>query len=279
MTEAEIRVQLSRYQWYHDIPLTPTIRTGGWSVVHRVVEMTLASLRELDLKGKRVLDIGCRDGIFAFEAEKRGARDVVAVDNDPSPGMREFLIPYFRSQVKLIEANLYDLRPSRHGKFDVIVFPGVLYHLRYPFWALKRVCDLLADDGILVLETGVFVDDNRHAFLYCPTGDDSPYEQTSCTFFNVKGLKDTLRSMGLTVEKVSLLDNRQPKHRPAWTLRNWLRSLIKGGPPPDTRVRTDRATFVCRVTPEVIDEAVTRYWHGTHRIHSAQRGRIHRVAV
>jgi hypothetical protein len=130
-----------------------------------------------------------------------------------------------------------------------------------------------------VLETGVYVDDNRHAMLFCPTGDDSPYEATSCTFFNVKGMTDTLLSMGLSVEKVSLLDDRRPLQPPPWTLRTWLRSLIKGAPPPDTRIRTDRATFVCRLTPSVIDADVTRYWDGTHRIHSAQRGRIHKVAV
>ena len=43
----------------------------------------------------------------------------------------------------MYELNLYDLTVERFGKFDVIMLPGVLYHLRYPFWGLKIQSDVV----------------------------------------------------------------------------------------------------------------------------------------
>src|SRR5207249_4521134 len=111
----------------------------------------------------------------------------------------EFLIRTLKSRARILPFDLFDLRPETFGRFDVVIFPGVLYHLRYPFWALKLIRDVLADDGVMVLETAVLADDNRHALLYCPTGGESPYEPTSVTFFNRKGLHDTLESMQFRV--------------------------------------------------------------------------------
>ena len=62
MTEAEILQSLAKYDFYHTIRLTDRISTPGWKVVEPLVEMTLRNLRTLDLRGKKVLDIGCRDG-------------------------------------------------------------------------------------------------------------------------------------------------------------------------------------------------------------------------
>src|SRR5262249_7329636 len=149
-----------------------------------------------------VLDIGCRDGLFSFEAEKMGAAEVIGIDNDPSVAAIRFLIPYFKSKVQMHELNVYDLLPTTFGKFDVVIFSGVLYHLRYPFWGLKLVRDVVKDGGTLLLETAVYVDDNKYPLLFCPVGAESPYEPTSCTFFNTKALTDTLYSLGLTVRKI-----------------------------------------------------------------------------
>lgn len=207
MELSEVQRRFADYGFYHTIELAPGVRTPGWPVVVPLVELTLRSLHSLDLRGKRVLDVGCRDGLFAFEAERLGAREVVAIDNDLSRGAVEVLIPFLRSRVRMHEMNLLDLRPETFGTFDVVIMPGVLYHLRYPFWALKLIRDLLSEGGCLVLETALFIDDNRHAVLRCPVETDSPYEATSCTFFNRKGLIDTLGSLGLLPLTFEYLSN------------------------------------------------------------------------
>jgi SAM-dependent methyltransferase len=201
------------------------------------------------MAGKRVLDIGCRDGLFSFEAEKRGAREVIGIDNDLSTAAVEFLIPFFASKVRMHALNLYDLRRDTFGTFDVVIFAGVLYHLRYPFYALKLIRDVMEDGGTLFLETAVFVDDNRFSMLYCPVGAESPYEPTSVTFFNVKGLKDSLLTLGFKVERVELQVNL----------------------PPDDSAKEkviDRVVMTCTADPELRRQDFAEYWEGKHNLHS-----------
>ncbi|MEO8126368.1 MAG: DUF1698 domain-containing protein [Bryobacteraceae bacterium] len=100
-----------------------------------------------DLTGKRVLDIGAWDGWFTFEMERRGA-DVVAVDCWDNPR--------FRSMQKLLQSradyrilDMYELTPDRIGYFDIVLFMGVLYHLKHPLLALERVCALTRDLAVV----------------------------------------------------------------------------------------------------------------------------------
>lgn len=96
-----------------------------------------------DLAGKRVLDIGAWDGFFSFELEKRGA-EVVAIDcwdNERFRLMRSML----NSRVDYRILDMYELTPETVGKFDIVVFFGVLYHLKHPLLALERICALTKD--------------------------------------------------------------------------------------------------------------------------------------
>jgi SAM-dependent methyltransferase len=250
VNEDQLRREMAGLSFYHTIQLTPTLATPGWPVVIPIVEMTLRALRKLDLRGKRVLDIGCRDGLFSFEAEKLGAAEVIGIDNDLAPGVPEFLTRALKSRVSIRAFNLFDLRPDTFGLFDVVIFPGVLYHLRYPFWALKLIRDVTTEGGTLVVETAVLADDNRHALLYCPTGTDSPYEPTSVTFYNRKGLHETLSSMGFAVEGSECL------------------MKLPGGPNgriPD-KPPIDRCTTMCRKKAGGRD-VVNVYWDGTTSAH------------
>jgi tRNA (mo5U34)-methyltransferase len=109
---------------------------------------SLASLRKRlaqfpipeDLTGKRVLDIGCWDGWYSFELERRGAQ-VVAIDNWDNPRFRQMHAAY-RSHVDYRQLDMYELTPQRVGRFDIVLFMGVLYHLKHPLLALERVCAL-----------------------------------------------------------------------------------------------------------------------------------------
>jgi tRNA (mo5U34)-methyltransferase len=96
-----------------------------------------------DLRGKRVLDIGTWDGWFAFEMERRGA-DVVAIDNWDNPRFHE-MHARIGSRVDFRQIDMYDLTPERVGRFDIVLFMGVLYHLKHPLLALERVCSLTTD--------------------------------------------------------------------------------------------------------------------------------------
>jgi SAM-dependent methyltransferase len=258
MDDATLKEKLAQYKFYHILKLKEGLETPGQPAFVPLQQKIRQALHALDLKGKRVLDIGCRDGMFCFEAERKGAREVIGIDNDLSRAATEFLIPYFDSHVKMFELNVYDLLPESFGKFDVIIFAGVLYHLRYPFWGLKRVRDVLADDGQLILETAVVEAWHHQPILYCPVGSDSPYEPTSVTFYNLKGLTDTLRTMGVSVQRVDYLI---AGHNLKWRLRRWLTYF-------GIRKFINRATLTCKLTPETAQEYDTRYWDGTHNYHT-----------
>jgi 2-polyprenyl-3-methyl-5-hydroxy-6-metoxy-1,4-benzoquinol methylase len=265
---------IRKYNWYHTIQLTDSISTPGNRFPHEAVDMKV--LRSLDLRGKRVLDVGCRDGKFSFEAEKLGAAEVIGIDNDVSRAMVEFLIPFFNSKVKLQEMNLFELTPDTLGKFDVVLFFGVLYHLRYPFWALKRLKDVLLDNGQLLIESAILRDTNRYALLYCPTGGESPYENTSCTFFNEKGLRDTLSSIGIKVNAVEYVIKQSQTRAFLTKLRTILKNAVRPNPSPLT---VDRAVFSCQVAKGLLNTDVTAYWEKTHRLHSIYYGAPRKILL
>jgi tRNA (mo5U34)-methyltransferase len=95
----------------------------------------------IDLSGKRVLDVGAFNGCCAFECERRGAAEIVALDLQ-SPEELGFTIlkeALQSSRVRFVRASVYHLDPGELGTFDVVLFFGVLYHLRYPLLAIDQL--------------------------------------------------------------------------------------------------------------------------------------------
>ena len=271
LNDDQINDILKKYHFYHIIKLTENISTYGLNKPQ--VNKNLNLINKINFKNKKVLDVGCRDGIYSFEAEKLGATEIIAIDNDLSKGATEFLIPFFKSKVQMYQKNLFDLKVSDHGKFDVIIFPGVLYHLRYPMYALKILSDLLNENGILLIETSILLEDKNRAILFCPINDDSPYDSTSCTFFNQKGLTDTLKSFGLTVYDIRLSSKR---------------SFIKNVFKKFLRIFSDeffgkkltsvcRGTFLCEKKFSFISKIDSMYWNSSHNLHSALGNHITRT--
>ncbi len=156
----EIIEAIESYEnWYHQIELAPGIVTPGINDSARV----LKTLDEMGLParadGLSVLDIGCRDGYFAFEMERRGAK-VTGIDY-AAPEITGFSIAasVLESKVNYRVENVYDLDPEKLGQFDIILFLGVLYHLRNPLLALDRIRKVLQPDGLLFVETELCTDD------------------------------------------------------------------------------------------------------------------------
>jgi SAM-dependent methyltransferase len=268
MTDAELLKELSRYHFYHIIKLTETISTPGNPEVVPAQDLCLKYLRSLDLRGKRVLDVGCRDGLFSLAAEEMGAAEVVGIDNDLSEGAVNVVIPFLKSKVRMHSLNLYDLRPDHFGLFDVVVFPGVLYHLRYPFWGLRTLREVLKVGGHLLIETAVWEGVPGSALLFCPVGEESPYERTSCTFFNEKGLVDTLSSLGFRTTDVEMLMPRyvDPSARSLQRLKTAVKELFTGHREPTPPVNR---CVLCSVYEGYDKESyLGRYWEGTHNFHT-----------
>jgi tRNA (mo5U34)-methyltransferase len=141
-------------KWHHRIEVAPGVVTPGAQDTPALLEQI--SMPD-DLTGMRVLDIGARDGFFSFEAERRGAREVVALDNEP-PEHTGFAVAkelLGSTRVSYLTENVYSLSPERYGRFDFVFFLGVIYHLRHPLLALDRIHDVCEPGAVLLVESHV----------------------------------------------------------------------------------------------------------------------------
>jgi tRNA (mo5U34)-methyltransferase len=107
-----------------------------------------------DLTGKRVLDIGAWNGCFSFECERRGASEVIAysLENPDVTGFTR-LKAALGSRVEYLQGSVYSASPEQLGKFDLILFFGVLYHLRYPLLAIDRIRTVSRGDVLIETHT------------------------------------------------------------------------------------------------------------------------------
>jgi tRNA (mo5U34)-methyltransferase len=193
--------------WYHRIELGPGLVTPGG----HDSQNALRALDRLGLPavctGLRVLDIGCRDGFFAFELERRGAR-VVGLDYaDPAVTGFSIAAEALDSRVQYRVMNVYDLDPQRHGLFEIVLFLGMLYHLRNPMLALDRVRAVTRPGGLVFVETQVASDAaatgaELPTWRYYPR-DSLRGDETNKWAPNVPGLRAMLEDCQLMVEEVA----------------------------------------------------------------------------
>jgi tRNA (mo5U34)-methyltransferase len=155
-------------EWYHTIELAPGVVTPGWFDTRSVVKR----LPFPDsLAGKRCLDVATFDGFWAFEMERRGARETIAIDvldplkwdwpvNSKSAvidaigarqgGGFEVARSAIGSSVERLEMSVYDLDPAEIGTFDFVYVGSLLIHLRDPVRALERVRSVCSGTLLLV---------------------------------------------------------------------------------------------------------------------------------
>jgi tRNA (mo5U34)-methyltransferase len=137
-------LETSQFHWHQRFELAPGIFSPGTNSVAFLLDRANVAP---SLAGKTVLDIGTTNGGCAFEAERRGAARVLAVDIAPSShfgfgAIRDFL----GSKVQFVQATIYELPDVLKESFDVVFFLGVLYHLRHPLLALDRLRSLSRGD-------------------------------------------------------------------------------------------------------------------------------------
>lgn len=150
----EIRKLIAGHgRWWHEIELAPGIVTPGDDSNRMKLPILDGIGLPRDMRGLRALDIGASDGFFSFELEKRGAQ-VLAMDFVPETytgfaTARKIL----GSNVEYQMDNVYNLSPEKYGQFDVVLFMGVLYHLRKPLAALDAIRSVMKPGAQLFVGT------------------------------------------------------------------------------------------------------------------------------
>jgi len=171
MSASEAQAKVDELLWYHTIDVAPGVVTPGWfDLRHALPQIPIP-----DVQGKRCLDIGTWDGFYAFELERRGAAEVVAIDIpdlsyidyppevradpdfDPKQEGSQWRSAGFHlireltgSAVQWEGCSIYDLDPAELGTFDVVVLGSLLVHLRDPVKALDAVRQVTEPGGTLV---------------------------------------------------------------------------------------------------------------------------------
>ncbi|HEV3231101.1 MAG TPA: DUF1698 domain-containing protein [Candidatus Dormibacteraeota bacterium] len=183
---------VENHPWFHSIDLGGGRMTAGVKSAARLQE-ELDRLELPDLRNRTVLDVGAWDGWFSFAAERGGARRVVALDEYAwavdHRAHREYIEASARrrrrprppeevpaiwrpgelpgrigfdharatleSHVEPVVGDFMTMDLAPLGRFDVVFFLGVLYHLKDPFLALRRLCEVTG--GVAVIETACVV--------------------------------------------------------------------------------------------------------------------------
>ena len=209
MTEVEAAAELRREveavpYWHHTMDLGHGVVTpgGGGDTLYGLARIDLPA----DLTGKTVLDIGAWDGFYSFECERRGAARVVASDhyiwNQEWAGRLGFDLARraLRSSVDDLDIDVFDIRPETVGTFDVVLFLGVLYHLKDPFGGLARAASVARE--LLIVETHVdFLDCERPAFGFYP-GSELAGDATNWFGPNLPALIGMLEDVGFERNEV-----------------------------------------------------------------------------
>ena len=147
----------SRKDWFHSIDFGHGLISPGIVPLAYLQRILTAFQLPKRLDGMRVLDIGTYDGFWAFECERRGAAEVVAIDVNPID-FYCFHVAHtvLKSRVRYHEMSVYALdEQTLGGKFDLILFPGVFYHLRHFLISLDQIWERLKPNGILLMESHV----------------------------------------------------------------------------------------------------------------------------
>ena len=175
MSGADLAAEVADARWYHGMELPGGIVTpGDYDLRDAAGRIPFPT----SFAGRRCLDVGTRDGFWAFEMERRGAEAVVAIDLDdpealdfPEPrpqiglDVRRTLVRResafhiahraLGSTVERRNLSVYDLAPEKLGRFDFAFIGTLLLHLRNPVDALASIRRVLRPDGRLMSNDAV----------------------------------------------------------------------------------------------------------------------------
>jgi tRNA (mo5U34)-methyltransferase len=150
-TEEEARkfLDAADFVWHQRIELAPGVFSPGVNEINLMLEHSSLP----PVSGKSVLDIGTCNGGVLFELERRGASRLVGVDiYDQEWFGFAALRAFLDSKAEYLQASVYELDAVLGERFDIVLFLGVLYHLRHPLLALDALRAVTKQYAVLETE-------------------------------------------------------------------------------------------------------------------------------
>jgi tRNA (mo5U34)-methyltransferase len=254
MSPDEIQARIEGHDWFHSIELRPGVVTPGRKSPEVLrAEVERIRLDRIDLRGKSVLDVGAFDGYFSFEAERRGAARVLALDHfvwsldliaaaryreqcielgtevrsheemgfwkpDELPGKRGFdtARELLGSRVEWRVADLSTVDLDSLGQFDVALYLGVLYHMRNPLESLTRLAAVTREVAVIETEAAIVPGHDGEALCKFYEGSGLNADPSNWWVPNEEALYGLCRAAGF--RKVDMLVDKpsEPRGRSWW---------------------------------------------------------------
>jgi tRNA (mo5U34)-methyltransferase len=193
--------------WFHSIDLGDGVVTKGSRSLQAISKKADVVFKH-GVAGKSVIDIGAWDGAYSFEAERRGAIRVLATDFvcwGGASGKRKRSFDFAKQSLgSCVEEQIIDvpqISVDTVGRFDVVLFLGVFYHLKHPFLMLERLAPVATE--MLILDTETALDDeDRPAMVFFP-GKELNNDGSNWWAPNIKCVEAMLRLCGFDRIEVS----------------------------------------------------------------------------
>jgi tRNA (mo5U34)-methyltransferase len=230
--------------WWHSIDVGGVTTPGAKDPAELARELAAVDLP--DLEGKTVLDIGGWDGYFAFEAERRGAARVAVIDHYmwslDLPGMVAYWRacrdqgvapkPYHEteywhpdsmpgkagfdaardmrgSRVESIVGDFMTADLDALGRWDVVLYLGVLYHMENPMQALRRLASVTRERAIIETEAAVIPGYENQALWRFFPGAELNADVSNWWAPNIAALVGALEPAGFSSVEVKLGPSRE----------------------------------------------------------------------
>jgi tRNA (mo5U34)-methyltransferase len=202
--------------WFHSLSLPGGETTQGVKSA-QVLGVEAEVVFKHGVAGKRVLDVGSWDGFFAFEAERRGAAAVLATDHFCWSGEGwgtkagfDYAHARLASKVESLDIDVPQITPESVGTHDVVLFLGVLYHVKDPLQALAHAASVTGE--MLVVETATALDVLPWPVMRYYQGSDLGDDPTNFWAPNRRCLEAMVRDLGFS--RVEMTGH--PVTKPHW---------------------------------------------------------------
>lgn len=172
--------------WFHSIDLGGGVVTPGQAVLDEC-QARADIYFGVGIEGYSVLDVGAWDGFYSFEAERRGASRVLAVDKfcwgyggRGNPEAFRYARRALNSRVEDALLDLDETTEAKVGRFDLVLFNGIVYHDPHALEHLRQVARITTQ--ALTVETFVDMMDVPRPMLVFYPGEDAPkgFPQNGC---------------------------------------------------------------------------------------------------
>jgi len=257
----ELQAEADSIGWYHTIDLGNGVVTKGISVQETTADVIP------DVAGKSVLDIGAWDGKFSFLSEQRGASRVVALDHyawgvdfaargdywsqcihagtlpDQSrdetdfwrpdlPGRRGFELASkaLGSKVEPVVADFQKVDLDALGRFDVVLYLGVLYHMKEPLTCLERLCAVTNEVAVIETEAVHLQGFDDDALLQFHAGSDLRTDFGNWYVPTIAALHNLCRAAGFSRVTTIVGPPPPPPSPPAPGVAEQLARRVRGAP-------------------------------------------------